>query len=141
MERRSILIVAAISIAVSTQSYGAEVRQARIAGIYSNIVDFVETGDVLGTEIFVIPTGGREYVAFYQCWEGESTLPLTLPVEVAGQTISFTVPEDSCGSGTYNGRISKAGFDGTWTIRLLDGSSKNQPVHLKRGKSYWEGNR
>jgi len=141
MERRSILIVAAISIAVSTRSYGAEVQQARIAGIYSNLGDFLETGDVLGTEIFIIPTGSSEYVAFYQCWEGESTQPLTFPVKVVGQTISFTVPEDSCGDGTYKGRISKAGFDGTRTHRLLDGSSKNEPVHLKRGKSYWQGNR
>jgi hypothetical protein len=72
MERRGILIMAAISIAVSTQSYGAEVKQARIAGIYSNLVDFVETGDLLGTEIFIIPIRGNEYVAFYQCWGGEN---------------------------------------------------------------------
>ena len=139
MERRSILVVAAISIAVSTQSYGAEVQQARIAGIYSNIVEFVETGDILGTEIFIIPTGGSEYVAFYQCWGGEFTNPLTLPVKVEGQTISFTVPENSCGEGTYKGRISKVGFDGTYTHRMLDGSSKNQPVRLRRGKSHWQG--
>ena len=136
--RRSILIAAAVLGSVSTQSYAAEEKQVRIPGIYTNMAYIEDAGDLVGTEIFIISTGDG-YVAFFQCWTGSSTHPVTFPVEVAGETISFTVPEDSsCKEGDYKGRISKSGFDGTWTHKMLDGSSKKDPVHLKRGKSYFQ---
>jgi hypothetical protein len=132
MERRCFLVAAlAISVVPLTQAYAAEEQKPRVPGIYSDLAYSNEGGDLLGTEIFIIPIGNSEYVAFFQCWGGESTQPVTVPVKVSGDAISFTVRLPSCGVGAYKGRISKNAFDATVTRRLTDGSSKTEPVHLE----------
>jgi hypothetical protein len=139
MERRCSLAAAlAISVVLLTQAYSAEEQKPRVPGIYSDLAFNNDAGDLLGTEMFIIPIGHSEYVAFFQCWGGESTQPVTVPVKVNGDAISFTVRSPSCGVGAYKGRISKNAFDGTVTRRLTDGSSKTEPVHLKRKQSYWQ---
>jgi hypothetical protein len=140
MMRGSGLLVAAVAIcaAPSTHIYAAEEQRVRVTGIFSNLAYSEEGGDLLGTEIFLITIGRLEYVAFFQCWGGEATRPVTVPVKVNGDMISFAVRGASCGDGAYSGRISKAGFDGAWTYRLLDGGSRAEPVHLKRKQSYWQ---
>jgi hypothetical protein len=141
MDRRHSLVLAiTICGAVSTQACAVERQKVRVPGIYSSLVYSEEGGDLLGTEIFIVPSdlANLAYVVFVQCWEGGSTPPVTVPVKVSGDSISFTVPGPSCAEGTYKGRISKAGFDGTFMRRLVDGTSKAEPVHLKRKPSYWQ---
>jgi hypothetical protein len=139
MKRRCPSVAAlAIFVVLLTRAYSAEEQKPRVPGIYSDLAFNSDAGDLLGTEMFVIPIGSGEYVAFFQCWGGESTQPVTVPVKVIGDAISFTVRSPSCGVGAYKGRISKNAFDGTATRCLTDGGSKTEPVHLKRKQSYWQ---
>jgi hypothetical protein len=134
----SLVVAVAIGAALSTHTCAAAEQKARVTGIYSNLAYNEEGGDLLGTEIFIITIGRGEYVTFFQCWGGEATQPVTVPVKVNGDMISFAVRGALCGDGLYKGRIGKAGFDGTRTYPLLDGGSRTEPVHLKRKQSYWQ---
>ncbi len=133
-----LVVAMAIGAAPSTNAYAAEEQKAHVTGIYSDLAYNEEGGDLLGTEIFVIYVGRLEYVTFFQCWGGEAARPVTVPVKVNGDMISFAVRGALCGDGAYKGRITKAGFDGTLTHHLLDGESRVEPVHLKRKQSYWQ---
>jgi hypothetical protein len=133
-----LILALSIGATLSTHICAAEEQKVHVTGIYSDLAYSEEGGDLLGTEIFLITIGRLEYVAFFQCWGGEATRPVTVPVNVNGDMISFAVRGASCGDGAYKGRISKAGFDGMWTHRLLDGGSRVEPVRLKRKQSYWQ---
>jgi hypothetical protein len=110
----------AISVVLLTQAYPAEEQKPRVPGIYSDLAFKSDAGDLLGTEMFIIPIGFGEYAVFFQCWGGESTQPVTVPVKVNGDAISFTVRSPSCGVGAYKGHISKNTFRNvSTTLRRL----------------------
>lgn len=139
MERGCFLAVAlTISVTLSAQAYAAEEAKPHITGIYSDLYYNVEGGDLLGTEIFVVYADNDKFAAFIQSWAGSAYPPVIVPVKVTGDAISFAVPAPSGAQGLYKGRINKNGFDGTVTRRLADGSSKSEPIHLKRKQSYWQ---
>jgi hypothetical protein len=130
----SIAVVAGSRIAVASDAKPT----AQISGIYSDLYFSREGGDLLGQEIFVVFAGNSGYFAFVQCWQGGTTPPVTVPAQVKGNTLSLDVPAPSLCEGTYTGSITKAGFTGTWSHRLVDGTIQNDPVRLKRKRSYWQ---
>ena len=124
-------------MATAEQSDASE-RKIQITGIHSDLSYNREAGDLLGTELFIVGAGGHGYVAFVQSWQGGTSIPLVVPVQVNEDKIMFEVPAPSFGEGQYNGRISKTGFDGTWLHPLAGGGFVKYPVHLKRKRSYWQ---
>jgi len=132
--------VAVATSVVLTLSFRASATdtKAHITGIYSDLEYNQEGGDLLGTEIFIVYSADDSFVGFVQCWEGGTTRPDVVPIKVSGDTISFKVLAPSLGEGTYKGRVVKTGFDGEWTHPSADGTSKTEPIHLKRKQSYWQ---
>jgi hypothetical protein len=55
--RRSLAAALAISVVMLTQAYSAEEQKPRVPGIYSDLAYSNEGGDLLGTEMFIIPIG------------------------------------------------------------------------------------
>ncbi len=128
--------VAVTLVLMAGQLHAAE-KKIRVTGIYSDLYFNQEGGDLLGHEIFIVYTSGG-YVAFVQESLGEPGMPGVVPVQVHGDTLSFNVPDPSGGNDEYKGRISAAGFDGTLRRQPARGEPAEEPIHLKRKKSYWE---
>ncbi len=124
-------------IALSTFAIAAGVKP-RITGIYSDLRYNQEGGDLLGTEIFIVYADHDDYFAFVQCWEGGTTPPVVVPVKSTEDMISFTVPEPSLGAGSYEGRVTEAGFSGVLTRVPAGGEAKKEHFDLKRKKSHWQ---
>lgn len=119
----------------------AQPRQ-QIAGIYSDLSYNQESGDLGGTEIFVVLGGGPDvhYFAFVQEAEGQPLDPVIAPVILKGEkaTIRARFADYTL---LFEGKFSKTSFDGTLTVSSKSGkksASSSEPFHLKRQKSYWE---
>jgi hypothetical protein len=136
--KTSVALGLALLLAASA-SWAAETI-SRVTGIYSDLSYSDEDG-VLGTEIFIVATigeQGTQYAVFFQYWQSGTTFPVVVPAEVEGDFVSFEVPAPSLGEGRYKGRVTKAGFDGTWRHHLANGSDLEEPLRLKRRRSYWQ---
>jgi hypothetical protein len=131
------LAVAATFVVMAGPLHAAE-KKIRITGIFSDLYYNQEGGDLLGTEIFLVSAQEHGYFAFVQSWAGGTTPPVVVPVQVDGDKVTFAVPAPSLGEGNYEGRISGTGFDGTCRHPLASGGFSEEPIHLKRKKSYWE---
>jgi hypothetical protein len=131
-------VLFSILMATAIWPLEASEKKAKVPGIYSDLHYNSEGGDLLGTEVFIVFSDANGYVAFFQCWEGGTTMPVVVPVKVEGDRISFSVPAPSLGEGKYQGSVSAAGLDGTWHHRLSDGSFSDEKIRLKRTKSYWQ---
>lgn len=105
-------------------------RPVKITGCYSNMYFNEEGGDLLGFELFVVPTRDGYHV-LYQHSEGEPDAPLLVPATVEGDTIRFTVSHD----GPFPGQ-----FRGTVTEHELTGRFEriNEEIVLERKASYWQ---
>ena len=134
--------IAALAFSVAGEAGGAS--QVKISGIYSDLYFNEEGGDLLGTEIMIVPVGSGEWAVFHQHWEGSSRFPVAVPANVKGDRISFKVQHPVEGdekpepATQYEGRISAQGFEGTYRHPLTDGTMQSEPIKLKRKKSYWE---
>ena len=134
--------VTALALGVIGEAGGAQVK---ITGIYSDLHFIAEAGDLLGTEIMIVPArGGEEWVVFHQHWEGYPRFPVVVPASVKRDRITFEVryppeedekPEPAT---EYEGRITTAGFEGIRRYPLANGTMAKEPVKLPRKKSYWE---
>jgi hypothetical protein len=113
-------------------------QKVRITGIYSDLYYNREDGDLGGTELFIVGVGELGYAAFIQHWEGGTRMPVVVPVEVNGNKVTFSVPAPSLGEGQYEGRITQNAFDGNWRHPLVGGGFAEDPIHLRRKKSYWQ---
>jgi hypothetical protein len=128
----------AATVVVRAAHLDAAEKKIRITGIYSDLTYSQEGGDLLGTEIFLVSAQEHGYFAFVQSWAGGTTPPVVVPVQVDGDKVTFAVPAPSIGEGNYEGRISGTGFDGTCRRPLASGGFSEEPIRLKRKKSYWE---
>jgi hypothetical protein len=131
--------VTALLTGMRLPSNAAESR-VRIPGIYSGLSYHQESGDLLGTELFIVPSSDQQdgYVVFVQRWEGGTTFPVVVAVQVDGNELVFEVPAPSLAKGEYRGRVTEKGFTGIWRYRMSDGSYREEPIQLSRKKSYWE---
>ena len=106
----------------------------QIAGIYTDMRYVAEAGDLLGIEIFIVPSeGAQQYVAFVQEAEGVPTEPVVVPVIQKNGRISIAAKFNGA-NWKFDGTITKMAFDGTLTID----AGKPERIHLRRKKSYWE---
>lgn len=65
-----------------------------LVGMYSDVTYNEESGDVNGTEIG-IRRDGPHFIATFQRAEGEPGVRRTIPAEINGRTIRFTIPPDT----------------------------------------------
>ncbi len=133
--RRIALAVCLLCVLVSSSSI-AQVRP-RITGFFSDMRLNGETGDVLGTEIWIVYARNR-YWATVQMAEGSPERPVVVPVEVTGSRIRFVVPmEVNYGDGSRAPDLMLV-FEGRVTGVGLTGKFNGNPITLKRSRSYWE---
>jgi len=129
---------AGAALVVMSGPLQASEQKVRITGIYSDLYYNRDDGDLGGTELFIVEVGELGYAAFIQHWEGGTTMPVVVPVEVNGNKVKFSVAAPSLGEGQYEGRITRNAFDGSWRHPLASGGFAEDPIHLKRKKSFWQ---
>lgn len=106
-------------------------KTPKITGIFSDMRYHKESGDVLGTEIFIV-FSNKGHFAVVQCAEGAPGAPASVPVTVKGAKIAFTLPDDRSGcSGDFQGTVSATGLKGRFKNESAD-------VSLQRKQSYWQ---
>ena len=93
-------------------------------GIFSDMRYVDKAGDVIGTEVFIVATGGG-YCAVVQVAEGVPQDPVVVSAKIEGSAVSFVLP--SAGGGLR--------FVGTLTPDDLVGTLGSEKVRLRRGKS------
>jgi hypothetical protein len=119
--------IASISIAAGPQA-------KRITGIYSNMSYSQQSGDLVGMELLIIPSGKGpepEYSAVVQIADGGPPIVAVTRIELSGSKIEFTLPS----GGDYGGQHYVGVFDGA---DLVVRSGQNQEERLKKGRSYWQ---
>jgi hypothetical protein len=102
-------------------------KRVTVTGIYSDMEYVEETGDLVGTEIFLLLSGEGHFV-LVQVAEGSPGVPLLLPARVDGQSLTFELPE--CGK--FTGQISAGKLVGSFA------NCSNWHVRLNRKRSYWQ---
>jgi len=96
-----------------------------------------QTGDVVGTEITIIPQYQTAY-AIFQCSEGAPSDPVFVPVSINGNEIQFTVhTRDKSCDGVFAGTITARGLK-----LVAPNENKGQKPSeagelLSRRASYW----
>lgn len=106
---------------------------AGITGVYSDMRRHATTGDVIGTEIFILAAddyGRSRYYALVQFAEGVPEAPQLVDVDVSGDRIEF----DAYLFGqrmNFRGRVTRDYLDGSFTGPAGE-------VRLPRGRSFWQ---
>lgn len=117
---------------VSIQVHAAPT--VKVTGIYSDLHYIEESGDLLGTEIFIVFGGGGGYYAYLQCAEGGPSKPVLVMATVRGNEVELAPHNDQdshCPNTKFKGKISTQGLKGKF-----DGT--DYPALLKRKRSYWQ---
>lgn len=112
----------------------AKPAPAQITGIYSDLHYGEISGDIGGTEIFIMLAESSPYMATVQIAQGVPTDPVLVPVKVTGNDIEFSFPagsEMAKSYGTYHGTISARGLTGKF-------ANEEEKTFLKRKPSHWE---
>ncbi len=135
--RRRVATVLLALLFVIPIARAANAAQAKVGGIYSDLHYNEDGDDLLGTELFIVASEDG-WAVFYQHWEGGGDKPIVVPATVKDDRLSFDIPESYSGGGKYEGLITTVGFEGTVQYRGKDGAVRDQPIRLKRTKSYWE---
>lgn len=109
MRKSSFALLAILAVSTEAQSTPAQ-RHGQVFGTFSNMHYIEETGDVVGTEITIIPQYKTAY-AIFQCAEGAPSNPVFVPVSLNGNQIRFTVHsgDKSC-DGVFTGTITAQGL-------------------------------
>jgi hypothetical protein len=136
VQRSSFALFAILAISAQAQSTPAQ-RHGPAFGTFSNMHYIAQTGDVVGTEITIIPQYQTAY-AIFQCSQGAPSDPVLVPVSISGNQIRFTVhTRDKSCDGTFTGTITAR------SLKLTPQSEdKNQKASeagelLSRRASYW----
>ncbi len=106
-------------------------RQGIVFGTFSDLRYNHQGGDLLGTEITIIPQYRSAY-AIVQCASGAVTDPVFVPVQIKGNRITFQIENGSLCTGKYTGNIRSRGM--LLSVRESDNSGNG---FLPRRKSYW----
>jgi hypothetical protein len=105
----------------------------KLQGIYSNMEPSVEQGQLIGTEVFILPHVVDEevaYVAVVQFSDGLPTRPQLVDVAVQDDGISFTAVHPIEGEIRFTGSIDTDGLTGRF--------DSLGEVSLPRGESIWQ---
>lgn len=107
--------------------------QSSLAGIYSNLNQSEESGDLDGMELLLIPEdGGSKYTVVVQISEGELPQVMLSHIEVKNKAFDLIFKM----SGTTEPEKMKCKFDDK---NIVCGNSDGQRAKMKHGKSYWQG--
>jgi hypothetical protein len=122
-----------LGLLLPTSSLADPDTVAKISGIYSSLRYVEETGDLVGLEIMVIPTGNHvEWNAVIQVAEGGSPSVAIVPLTALKDHFEFHMPADGpLAHIRCEVRFLAMGAE-------LSGSSCFEEHSLKRTKSYWE---
>ncbi|CRI68007.1 conserved exported hypothetical protein [Thiocapsa sp. KS1] len=107
--------------------------EPKIQGIYSNMEPSVEQGELIGTEIFILPhveNGELGYMALVQFADGLPARPQLVDLDVQGGSLSFTAVHPEEGEIRFTGSIDAEGLTGQ--LGTLG------EVALPRGESIWQ---
>jgi hypothetical protein len=106
-------------------------NNGKITGCYSDMWISEESGDVGGTEIFIVGAGSA-YFALIQVAEGEPSAPQLVSVKIANNSINFTMAD-------FFDENKKIQFKGTITAKKLKGTFTNgTEIELKKKLSFWQ---
>lgn len=109
----------------------------KITGVYTDMEFHEESGDIAGSEIFLVKSRQGYFVVF-QSSEGSPSRPVVVPARVDGKEIVFELPEkDGDISGVFRGEIYKDSIKGRFMNGVLNKSGSKDFVLYKRG-SYWQ---
>ena len=127
-------IVLTIFLLLASETFADEQKLTRITGIYSDLVQSEESGDLSGMELIIIPSKSSvkvPYTVFIQIAEGGAPRTAIVPLTVNNSTIQFDFPE--------MGSMPKEHFVGVFKgNRLIVRWASGSEEQLKRGKSYWQ---
>ena len=124
------MLLLLVALFFSNHAVALEPAPPKITGLFSDMTFHSDTGDVLGMEVFLVYSN-RGYIAIYQSSEGEPSVPIVLPAKVNGNAVSFQIPPEVDGRGSFVGTVSNNELVGSF-------SGNGQRVHLKRKPSYWQ---
>jgi hypothetical protein len=105
----------------------------RVTGTYTNMYYNEEGGDLLGDEIRIVGTS-TGYQATLQFAQGVPDALILVDVKVAGDKISFSIPDSSNYPGEFNGTLGNGALRGEFRFK----GGGTEKVELRRGKSYWD---
>ena len=130
----AVLLLVIITGATTSFVLGADEKSPlRITGTYSDMRYVPDAGDVIGTEIKIVFTG-KGFQGALQIAEGSPGTLMLVEVEQKGNSISFSIPEDSPYAGAFHGSISGSVLRGDFQFK----TGGSQAVVLRKGKSYWD---
>lgn len=104
----------------------------KVTGMFSDMHYINESGDVIGTEIFIV-YGSSGYYAIMQCAEGSPSKPVLVKATIKNNEVKLesATEESNCPMGVFSGKVNsnylRGKFEGT-----------EYSVILKRKKSYWQ---
>jgi hypothetical protein len=142
MLRRALLLVplllaATTSLAQEPTAKKPSATASAITGTYSNLGYHAESGDLVGTEVFVFFAGHAGYMVLVQCSPAYPGAPVLAPATVRGSRIEFTLPPVSgshCPSATFVGHVTAQGLRGEF-------NADGEVYILRRQLSYWDRRR
>ena len=119
-------------IVVGTATLIQAPAQQLPTGIYSDMtVSTSRTGDIGGTEIFVLRGGGKDFVMI-QTAEGTPSYPIVVPAVITGATLTFDLKGTAQEwLGVFKGRFERGRLIGSF-------SGSRYSVELPRRKSFWQ---
>lgn len=118
--------------AISAQVHAA--TTTKITGVYSDLHYIEESGDLLGTEVFIVFGGSSGYYAYLQCAEGGPSKPVVVAATVHGNEVELAPhnePNTHCPNSKFKGKVSRQGLEGKF-------EGTDYPGLLKRKRSYWQ---
>ena len=126
MKSNSILLLA---LCVSLSFAGAS--NVHPTGMFSDMFYSDESGDIGGTEIFIV-LGDDNYWVVYQEAEGAPTKPIIVKAEITANQIKFILPKNELHEELiFTGKITEKALIGKF-------EGRDEKLKLPRKKSYWE---
>ncbi len=129
------LLIASVSV---PRAYGAPAEEPsrsaappRVTGHYSDFQYFPDSGDVGGTEVFLL-YGDNKLWALLQVAEGWPGEPVLVEAKATGQSITFPFPQFGT-QATFSGQVTAYGLEGT--IQRPEGPV---PLKLPRRNTFWQ---
>jgi hypothetical protein len=129
--RRAAAFLLLLSLSAVTSAQGLKPKPT---GVFSDMRHSKESGDVIGTEVFIVFGGNKGLFATIQCAEGWPSKPVVVPVRVDGDKVEIAAHNDSqshCPKVPFRGTVSAKGLEGTF-----EGTQHKQ--FLRRTKSIWQ---
>ena len=131
----SIFLAAAV-YTLHSEAAANQSSRVKVTGSYSDMRSVPESGDILGIEVFVLPSRSGYQVVFQDA-EGSPNVPTVVPAKIEKNHIEFDLPERQGYSGKFVGVITNNDMRGEFTNGQLSSSGKKTFI-LKRGRSYWQ---